>query len=88
MMNQEEREKFEKVIADTDKAIKQYIDENGVEYPLDEWLTISEYCKKFNIPRTQVVTTWINRGVIPKKNVVTIPELNNLRLIKAIKYQE
>lgn len=87
MLNKEEQERFDKLIADGEQIIKDYVTKNGVKYPLTEWLTATEYCKKFNIPRTQIITTWINRGVIPKKNVVTFPELNNLRLIKAEKYQ-
>lgn len=87
-MNEQEKANFEKLISVTDKVIKDYIEYHDIKYPLTEWLTISEYCKKFDIPRTQIVTTWINRGVIPKSNVVTIPELNNLRLIRAVKYQE
>lgn len=87
MMNQEKKAKFDKLVSDTDKVIKDYIEYHDIKYPLAEWLTIAEYCKKFDIPRTQLVTTWIMRGVIPKQNVVTIPELNNLRLIRAVKYQ-
>lgn len=53
---------------------------------MDQWVTISEYCKRFNIANTQTVTNWIQRGIVPEENVVTIPEYNNIRLIKAIPY--
>jgi len=57
-----------------------------IQYPMDQWVTISEYCKRFNIPNTQTITNWIQRGIVPKENVLTIPEYNNIRLIKAVPY--
>jgi len=53
---------------------------------MNEWVTITEYCNRFGIANTQTVTYWIQRGIIPKENVVTIEEYNNIRLIKAIPY--
>lgn len=88
MMNEEEKAKFDSLIASADKAIKDYVEYKGIKYPMTDWVTITEYCKRFNIPRTQTVTTWIRRGVIPKSHVITIPEYNNIRLIKAVPYQE
>ena len=53
-----------------------------------EWLTQTEYCKRFGISGVNVVNNWIRRGIIPTDNVTTIPELNNIRLIKAVPYHE
>ena len=53
-----------------------------------KWLTQKEYCKKFGISNVQTVNNWISRGIIPAENVRVIPELNNLRLIKGVPYQE
>ena len=64
------------------------IEKNGKKYSLDEWLTPTEYAKRFNLKTTMVVSNWIRRGVIPTENILHIPELNDLRLIKAVSYQE
>lgn len=66
---------------------EKFLSQNGKYYPLSDWLTPKEYAKRFDIPSTQVITNWIRRGVIPKENVVTIQELNNLTLVKAMPYK-
>ena len=66
---------------------KSLLDEMGVEYKLDEWLTIKRYCERFDIKDTQLVTNWIRRGVIPPENVKEIEALNGLKLIKAVPYR-
>ena len=53
---------------------------------LNEWITMKEYSKRFNLSTTNVVTNWIKRGIIPQENIRTVPMLNGLKLIKAIKY--
>ncbi len=53
---------------------------------LNEWVTMKEYSKRFNLATTNVVTNWIKRGVIPSENIKTLPMLNGLKLIRAIKY--
>jgi hypothetical protein len=53
---------------------------------LNEWVTMKEYSKRFNLSTTNVVTNWIKRGIIPQENIRTVPMLNGLKLIKAIKY--
>ncbi|WP_428668070.1 helix-turn-helix domain-containing protein [Runella sp.] len=90
-MSKEEfdRQKFKEIMARADETIKEakaILDQNGVVYNLGEWLTVKRYCDRFGIPNTQTVTNWIARGIIPPENVVEIAELNNIRLIKAIKY--
>lgn len=51
------------------------------EYKLKEWMTLSDYCKKYNI-RPSRLSNWIERGVIPDESIIIIPELNGLKLIK------
>ncbi|TDE16574.1 hypothetical protein [Dyadobacter psychrotolerans] len=64
-----------------------YLSKDGEKYKLNDWITIKEYCKRFDIKSTQVVTNWIKRGIIPKENIILIEEYNNIRLIKAVAYQ-
>jgi len=51
------------------------------EYNLREWMTLSDYCKKYNIKPSRL-SNWIDRGVIPDGSIIVIPELNGLKLIK------
>ncbi|MCE7065827.1 hypothetical protein [Dyadobacter sp. CY326] len=67
---------------------KNYLSKDGKRYELHDWVTIAEYCKRFNIPNTQTVSNWIKRGIITEENTVVIEEYNNIRLIKAIPYQD
>jgi hypothetical protein len=53
---------------------------------LNEWVTMKEYSKRFNLSTTNVVTNWIKRGIIPQENIRTVPMLNGLKLINAVKY--
>lgn len=81
-------EEIQKIIDDSKQSLNDYLMYKGEPYPTDQWLTITEYCKRFDIKDTHTVTNWIRRGVIPAENVVTIPEYNNIRLVKAIPYHE
>lgn len=60
---------------------------DGKEYSLNDWVTIQNYCKMFDIESTSVVTNWIKRGKIPSENILDLKELNNIRLVKAIAYR-
>ena len=53
---------------------------------LNEWITMKEYTKRFQLSSTNVVSNWIKRGVVPPSNIRVLPMLNNLKLIKAVKY--
>lgn len=53
---------------------------------LNEWITMKEYTKRFQLSSTNVVSNWIKRGLVPPSNIRTLPMLNNLKLIKAVKY--
>jgi hypothetical protein len=59
---------------------------NGRKYSLDEWVTLNDYIKKFDLKSTMVVNNWIKRGVVPAENVISVGRLNNLKLIKAVPY--
>ena len=59
---------------------------NGLKYSLDEWVTLNDYIKKFNLKSTMVVNNWIKRGVVPAENIISVGRLNNLKLIKAVPY--
>ncbi|WP_159476050.1 hypothetical protein [Dyadobacter sp. 3J3] len=77
------------LIADTDRMIneaKSYLISQGEVVDLTDWVTIKEYCKRFDIRNTETVTNWISRGIIPAENVRTIEEFNNTRLVKAVPY--
>ncbi|WP_205748093.1 hypothetical protein [Dyadobacter luticola] len=51
------------------------------EYKLREWMTLSDYCKKYQIKPSRL-SNWIERGIVPNGNLIVIPELNGLKLIK------
>lgn len=78
-------------MAHTDAMIVQavkFMEINGIRYDLGEWITISEYAKRFDVKSTNAVTNWIRRGTIPAENVISVPELNDIRLVEAVAYQE
>ncbi|MDQ6479802.1 hypothetical protein [Dyadobacter sp. LHD-138] len=54
---------------------------SGAEYDLHDWMTISDYSKQHNL-KVSRVQNWITRGVIPSENVLVIPQLNDVKLIK------
>jgi len=85
------KEELAELLAESRAARKEaedYLVSQGKKYSLSQWVTIKEYAKRFDLESTNVVTNWINRGVIPKENVILIEDLNNLRLVKAIPYKE
>jgi hypothetical protein len=77
------------VIAELKRAISEA--DNLIATPeftidLNEWITMKEYTKRFQLSSTNVVSNWIKRGLVPPSNIRTLPMLNNLKLIKAVKY--
>lgn len=60
--------------------------EQGFVLDTTEWLTVKRYAQKYGLT-VNVVINWINRGVIPADCVQTLPELNNLRLVKDQPYR-
>lgn len=84
-------EMIERLLKEADALIndsKKYFVSQGKTVDLTEYITIKEYCKRFNIPNMTTVTNWIRRGVIPADHVITVPEFNDIRLIKAIPYRD
>ena len=63
-----------------------YLTQKGNILDLNEWLTLKNYATRFGLSNTNVVSNWIKRGLVPNENVMVVPELNNLKLIKAVKY--
>ena len=53
----------------------------GKEYKLREWMTLSDYYKKYDV-KPSSLSNWIQRGIIPEGSIFVIPELNGLKLIK------
>lgn len=78
-MAQESRELIE-------RSRDSFVATEGKILNLDEWLTVKGYCQRYGIASTNVVSNWIKRGVIPQENVIQVAELNNLKLIKAVRY--
>ncbi len=56
---------------------------NGIVYRLgdDHWLTISRYAEKHGVT-IHTIFGWIRRGVIMESDIVEIPELNNIKLVR------
>jgi hypothetical protein len=63
-----------------------YVSTSDSVIDLNEWVTIKNYVLLFKISSTHVVSNWIRRGIIPSENVRVLPMLNDLKLIKAVKY--
>ncbi len=66
--------------------LSNFLVQNGKGYLLDEWLTIKEYTKKYDLQSTNVVSNWIKRGIIPKECILET-KFNDLKLIKNQVYQ-
>jgi hypothetical protein len=84
--SREYRQRAEELIAEYESRDVN-IEIDGQKYPLSEWVTMKEYCRRFGLKNTMVLNNWINRNVIPKENILNISQLNNLRLIKAVPYK-
>ena len=85
------QEDLETLLSEGRKSLSEaqnYLSKDGVKYELHDWVTIAEYCRRFNIPNTQTVSNWIKRGIVPKENTVVIQEYNNIRLVKAVPYHD
>ena len=77
---------YDEIMAQFEEKKQISIAVDGKEYSLNDWVTIQNYCKIFNIESTSVVTNWIKRGKIPRENVLDLKELNNIRLVRAVTY--
>ena len=63
-----------------------FLQQNGVRYSLDEWLTVANYARKYGVD-TQLVSNWMRRGIVPANCVVELNALNNIRLVKDKPYR-
>ncbi|NIJ55701.1 hypothetical protein [Dyadobacter arcticus] len=82
----ESRQKAAELIAEYENS-EVNIEIDGRKYPLSEWVTMKEYCRRFGLKNTMVINNWITRQIIPKENILNISQLNDLRLIKAVPYK-
>ena len=85
------KEEIKNALVESRAARKEAVDLlflNGEIIDFDEWVTVKEYAKRYNLKSLNIVTNWIRRGVIPPENIRVIHELNDLRLVKAIQYRE
>lgn len=84
---QELNKEYDEIMAQFEEKKQISIAVDGKEYSMNDWVTIQNYCKIFQIESTSVVTNWIKRGKIPRENILDLKELNNIRLVKAIAYR-
>lgn len=68
-------------------ASRGYIQQNGIRYDLNEWISFREYIQRHELKSTSVLNNWISRGIIPANCVVEIAVLNDLKLIHDHTYQ-
>jgi len=66
---------------------KNFMLSEGKVIDLSNWLTIKNYCKKYDIAEESLVTNWIRRGIISQEDIHIFPEFNNIRLIRDKKYR-
>ena len=84
------RQQLESALASSEAVQQEAIlllTSQGETIELSDWVTVSEYARRFSLESRNVVTNWIRRGVIPEENIRNFPELN-IRLIKAVHYKE
>ena len=81
--------KTKMMIEEANKAIAEsqnYITTPEYVIDLNEWVTIKEYAKRFQVASTNVVSNWIKRGIVPAENIKILPMLNGIKVIKAVRY--
>ncbi len=86
---EEFRARMHDLMRQADRAIKEasdYLIRQGVVVDLTEWVTIKEYCRRFDIKNTETVSNWIKRGIVPEDDTMIIEEFNNIRMIRAKPY--
>jgi DNA-binding transcriptional regulator YiaG len=68
------------------KEGKDFMMSEGKVLELTKWLTIAEYAQKYNVT-TQVVSKWIERGVIKEDDYVEIGKFGK-KLVRDAVYME
>jgi hypothetical protein len=90
-MTEQQKKEFKITLAESRAARTEalnFLMLDGESIDLTDWLTIKNYTTRFGLADTHIVTNWIRRGIVPAENVKTIPELNGIRLIKAVPYKD
>ncbi len=88
-MNATEKINIDDILARADALIKQgkeFMMNEGKILELTQWLTIVEYAKKYNTT-TQVVSKWIERGVITEDDYVEIGKFGK-KLVRDVAYRD
>jgi hypothetical protein len=83
---------FDNLISKADKVIaankhlvpdsKTYLNFRGKNYDLSEWVSVSEYAKKKGYKTISGVSNLLARDKISLDDIIIIPELGNLKLIR------
>jgi S-methylmethionine-dependent homocysteine/selenocysteine methylase len=80
-----EKQNVSELIAESKRLVEQaksFLVSEGKVLEIGKYLTIKNYCKKYNIKEESVVTNWIRRGIVSQEDVHTFEDLNGLRMIK------
>lgn len=83
---EENIKELDALVEKTNLVLKGKITYEGREYVLGDWVTIADYCRLYDFKPSRV-QNWINKKIVPPQNVVVIPELNSLKLLKNIPYR-
>ncbi|GAB2771049.1 hypothetical protein GCM10027275_12210 [Rhabdobacter roseus] len=88
-MKATEKVDIDTLISRADALIKEGTDflmKEGKILELDNWLSITEYAKKYNLS-TQNVSQWIRRGVISEDDYIEIGKFGK-KLVRDVPYRE
>lgn len=87
-MSTTEKVSIDDLLKRADELIKEgkdFLMSDGRALELSEWLTVSEYAQKYGIT-TQVVSKWIERGVIGEDDYVEVGKFGK-KLIRDIAFK-
>lgn len=82
-------EELKKLLRESRAAINEaasYLISKGEVVDWTNWVTVKEYCRRFDIKNTETVSNWIRRGVIPVEDTMIVEEFNNIRMVRAKPY--
>ncbi|GLU56158.1 hypothetical protein [Dyadobacter frigoris] len=80
-LKSEIREKLDEIHSMMNEISHSKLTIMDIEYDLSEWITLTDYSKKYNLSISRV-QQWIIRGIVPSDCVIVVPELNYLKLLK------
>jgi len=87
-MNTTEKINIDELLKRADELIKEgndFIMSEGKVLEMSKWLTIAEYAHKYDIA-TQVVSKWIERGIIKEDDYVEIGKFGK-KLVRDVVYK-